>query len=74
MRLTAIPKATDALLEISGVHEIVEKDGTYYISGEYDPRSITAKPLTIIYDGSIMFKAYKLELDDKAYYSIEVSK
>ena len=74
MRLVAIPKATKEILEIAGVHEIVEKDGTYYISGEYDPASITSKPLTIIYDGSIRFKAYKLELDDRLYYSIEVSK
>lgn len=74
MRLTAIPKATDGLLEISGVHEIVEKDGIYYISGEYDPRALTAKPLTIIYDGAVMFRTYKMELDDRLYYSIELFK
>ena len=72
MRLTAIHKLTDALLEISGIHEIGEKDGIYYLTGEYDPRTMKMTPLTVIYDGAIFFKTSKIELDDKLYYSLEL--
>jgi hypothetical protein len=74
MRITAIHKPSAKIIEILGVHEIGEKDGTYYITGEYDPRSMTMTPLTVMHGGDILFKASKIELDDRVYYSIEVSK
>lgn len=72
MRLTAIHKPSDELIEIFGVREIVEADGIYYISGENDPRSITMKPLTVMHNGDILFKAYRIELADRLYYNIEL--
>lgn len=74
MRLTAIHKSSVKAIEILGVHEISEKDGIYYIAGGHDPGSMTMGSLTVMYGGDILFKARKIELDDKAYYSIELSK
>lgn len=31
-------------------------------------------PLTVMHGGAILFKASKIELDDRVYYSIELSK
>lgn len=46
MRLSAIDKLTDELVEIKGVSEIHEDNFTYYISGKYDPRCLTTDLLT----------------------------
>ena len=74
MRLIVIRKPSAKIIEILGVHEIGEKDGTYYITGEYDPRTMTIGLLTVMHGETILFKTSKIELDDRLYYSIEVSK
>lgn len=73
MRIVAIHKSTHNTVEILGVQEIAERDGIYYISGEFDPRSITSKPLTVMCGSTMLFKTSKMELDDRMYYSIELS-
>lgn len=74
MRLTATHKPSAKAIEILGVHGITEQDGIYYIEGEYEPRCGTIKPLTVMHGGSILFKARNIELDDRVFYSLELSK
>lgn len=45
MRLSAICKLTDELVEIKGVSDITEDNFTYYISSKYDPRISIKRPI-----------------------------
>lgn len=74
MRITATHKTSAKTIEILGVSEILERDGIYYISGKYNPKCAESEPLTIMYGGSILFRAKNVELADVAYYAIELAK
>lgn len=74
MRLSAIHNETNTLVQISDISEISEIDADkIYISGKGDPRKMTVDPLTVSYDGTIMLKVYKIELETNLYHDIELT-
>lgn len=73
MTLSAIRISTMDTITISKISEIHEENGIYYISGDYNPRCMSSVPVTLVLNGDIILKAYKIELDIRQYQNIKLT-